>query len=68
MKKSELMSETDLIDRGVDILLRGLGAMETVRFLAAHPANRMESVRRHRKWQSALDKEAFFDTVFHRGT
>ena len=64
MKKTRLMSETDLINRGVEILLRDLGAMETVRFLATRHTDRIESVRCHRKWQTTLDKEAFLDAVF----
>lgn len=58
------MDETDLIRKGVEILLRGLGPVETVRFRAAHPTKRVESVRCLRKWQDTLDKKAFLDAVF----
>jgi hypothetical protein len=38
--------------------------MEATRFLAMKNQNRIESVERHRLWQSGLDKEKFFDEVF----
>jgi len=38
--------------------------MEATRFLAMKNQNRIESLERHRLWQSELDKKEFFDEVF----
>jgi len=42
-----------------------LGLVETLRFLALSTLGRVESVERHRVWQATLDRDAFFDQVFH---
>lgn len=34
------------------------------RFLSLKPQGRLESVERHRLWQSGLEQEEFFDEVF----
>ena len=64
MKDTVLMGEDELIEKAVGILMRGLGPVETSRFLALPPGKRSESVRRHRAWQAKLDKDEFFDTAF----
>jgi len=46
------------------VLMRELGPVETTRFLSLFPAKHTESVKRHRAWQSKLDKAAFSKQVF----
>jgi hypothetical protein len=58
------MSEEQLIRQATDALINNLGIMEATRFLAIKNQNPIESVERHRLWQSGLDKEEFFDEVF----
>ncbi len=47
-----------------DILMEKLGPIETSRFLSFPPQKRIESVKRHQKWQSELDKNKFLDDLF----
>jgi len=58
------MGEEELIRRGLEALMTALGPIETTRFLNLKRSRRLESVARHRRWQSKLNKEAFFDRVF----
>jgi hypothetical protein len=44
--------------------MRDLGPIEATRFLALLPARKIESAKRHRAWQSKLERNAFFDRVF----
>ena len=64
MKNTVLMSEEELMRKAVGILMRDLGPVEATRFLALRTAKRMESAKRHRAWQTKLDKKVFFDEVF----
>ncbi len=67
MKHSVYLSEEELVRRAVNALSRELGPVEATRFLARLrqiPTKRIESVKRHRKWQTNLDPQAFFDEVF----
>ncbi len=64
MKVSTFVDEDQLVAKAVDILVDGLGPVEAGRFLTLPRERRLESVQRHRQWQSTLDKNAFFDTVF----
>ena len=48
----------------IDALMEALGPVETVRFLTLPRQKRLDSVARHRRWQSSLDKDAFFRQVF----
>ncbi len=50
--------------QGVDILMDKLGPIETSRFLSFPPQKRIESVKRHEKWQSGFDKNKFLDDLF----
>jgi len=61
MKKSQYINEDQLIKKAIDILMEKLGPVETSRFLTK---KRIESVKRHRLWQSRLDKDFFFKKVF----
>jgi hypothetical protein len=64
MKKSQYINEDQLIKKAIDILMENLGPVETNRFLTLPVKKRIESVRRHRLWQSKLDKDSFFKKVF----
>ena len=64
MKPSQYISEDRLLKQAIGVLMEKLGPVETNRFLSLRSKQRMESVRRHRKWQSKLDKEGFFSEVF----
>jgi len=67
MTAETVMTEEQLIRQATNALIDNLGIMEATRFLTLKHQGRMESVERHRAWQSGLDKEAFFDEVFSGG-
>ena len=54
----------NLIKKSIEILMKELGPVETIRFLNLPRKKRLESVKRHREWQKTLDKEKFFEEVF----
>lgn len=64
MKQSQFVREDKLFRQAIGILMEKLGPVETNRFLSLPSKERMESVRRHRKWQCKLDKDTFFNEVF----
>ena len=64
MSASRYLSEDELIERGLAALIKALGPIEAMRFLRLPRARRIESVRRHRQWQAALDRNRFFEQVF----
>ena len=64
MKPARYLDEEKVIHRGVSVLLKELGPVESMRFLSLQQKKRMESVKRHRDWQRTLEKEQFFDDVF----
>ncbi len=64
MKQSQFLSEETLVRRAIEVLLESLGPVETIRFLSLPLKKRTESVKRHREWQSRLEKEQFFKEVF----
>lgn len=64
MKQGQYIDEEILLKQGVDILMEKLGPIETSRFLSFPPQKRIESVKRHQKWQSELEKNEFFNDVF----
>ncbi len=67
MNTETVMTEEQLIRQAIDALIESLGIMEATRFLAIKRESRLESVERHRLWQSELDKDKFFEEVFIRG-
>ena len=67
MNTESVMTEEQLIRQAIDALIESLGIMEATRFLAIKRESRLESVDRHRLWQSELDKDTFFDEIFTRG-
>lgn len=62
--KNQHLKEKDLLKKGTEVLLENLGAVDAARFLSLSGENRVESVRRHRSWQTKLSKEEFFKKVF----
>jgi len=64
MKAVKYMDEEMVIKKGVDLLIKGLGPLEAIRFMSISPERRTESVKRHREWQKHLNKEQFFNEVF----
>ena len=67
MNTKTVLTEEQLIRQATDALIDNLGIMETTRFLTIKGQSRLESVERHRVWQSGLDKDEFFDEVFTCG-
>lgn len=64
MRPNEYISEEELLNRAIKILTEKLGPLETSRFLSIASRKRMESVKRHQKWQSKLNKEKLFKEIF----
>ena len=64
MKTTQFIDEEKLLKTAVQALMEKLGPMETLRFLSLPRKQRMESVKRHQRWQSQLEQENFFDEVF----
>ncbi len=64
MKKSCYINEDQLLKKAIDILMEKLGPVETNRFLSLPAKKRIESVKRHRLWQSKLDRDSFFKDGF----
>lgn len=67
MTTETLLTEEQLIRQATDVLIDNLGLMEATRFLSLKHQGRLDSVERHRLWQSGLDKDEFFDKVFSQG-
>ncbi len=64
MKSLKYVSEENIISKGIEILMKELGPVETMRFLNISRSKRVESVKRHRDWQKTLKKEDFFKKIF----
>lgn len=64
MKSAKYLDEEIVIKRGLEALVKELGPIEAMRFINIPKEKRLESVRRHRKWQRLLDKDKFFDEIF----
>jgi len=64
MKTCHLMKDDVLTQKAVAVLMEKLGPIETSRFLAMDRSKRMESVKRHRRWQNSLDQQMFVNEVF----
>jgi transposase-like protein len=64
MKAIRYMDEELVIRKGIDLLMNGLGPLETIRFINISREAKLDSVKRHRSWQRQLDKKSFFDAVF----
>jgi hypothetical protein len=64
MSIAKYMDEEDVIRKAIEVLLKELGPIETIRFINMPKKKRIESVKRHREWQKQLDKEKFLNDVF----
>lgn len=64
MKTERYLNEEDLIRKAIGALIQELGPVETARFVNLPLPKRMESVKRHRRWQKSLDKEKFIKDIF----
>ena len=64
MKQGQFVSEDKLLKQGINVLMERLGPVETSRFLSLPAKKRIESVKRHQRWQAKLDKDSFFNAVF----
>ncbi len=64
MKVLKYLTEEDVLKKGIDILIKELGPVETARFLNIPRAKRVESVKRHREWQKTLNKDEFLNDIF----
>ena len=65
MKSLKYASEETVIKKAIEVLIRELGPVETIRFINIPKKRRMESVKRHQQWQKTLDKDRFFNEVFN---
>ncbi|MBN2402153.1 MAG: hypothetical protein JXN64_07115 [Spirochaetes bacterium] len=64
MKEVKYLNEEDIIIKGVNVLLKELGPVETGRFLNIQRQKRLESIKRHKEWQKKLKKDEFLKEVF----
>ncbi len=64
MRNLKYASEETVIKKAIEVLIRELGPVETIRFINIPKKRRMESVKRHQQWQKTLDKDRFFNDVF----
>ena len=64
LKVVKYMDEEIVIKKGVELLIKGLGPMEAIRFMSLSKERKIDSVKRHRTWQKQLDKDRFFNEVF----
>lgn len=64
MKKGKFLSDEQLVEQAINVLMDTLGPVETARFLSLPAKKSVDSVKRHQRWQATLDKERFFDEVF----
>ncbi len=64
MKTLKYMNEEEILNKGINILMKELGPVETARFLNIPRNKRIESVKRHRDWQKTLNKDEFLNSIF----
>ena len=64
MIADSILTEEQLVQQATDVLMSKRGLVETLHFLARTTRGRVDSVERHRAWQTTLDKDAFFAEVF----
>jgi hypothetical protein len=64
MKPVRYLEEEKIMEKGVKLLMRGLGPVDTRRFIEFARPKREESVTRHRQWQKKLKKDKFLAQVF----
>ncbi len=64
MNETILRNEDKLLEEGIKILFEKFGAVDTNRFIAGLKEKREESLNRHKKWQSKLEKDTFLKEIF----
>jgi len=64
MTNIKYMNEEVVIKKAIEVLIKELGPVEAIRFINIPHRKRMESIKRHRKWQKTLDQSMFFDEIF----
>jgi len=64
MKTLKYMNEDKVLEKGIEVLMKELGPVETVRFLNIPRDKRIESVKRHRDWQKSLNTDEFVKEIF----
>ncbi len=64
MTSETVLTDEQLVRQATDALIDKLGIVETTRVLSLKSQQRIESVKRHRKWQEGLDRDEFFEQVF----
>ncbi len=64
MKAAKYMDEELVLKKGVELLIKGLGPLEVIRFMGLSRERKINSVKRHRTWQKKLDKDQFVTEVF----
>ncbi len=64
MKTLRYLNEKDILKKGIDVLMKELGPVETARFINIPRTKRVESVKRHQEWQKSLEKEDLFKEIF----
>jgi hypothetical protein len=65
MSTTQYLPEDELIEQALQALFKALGPVEATRFLTLPRPRRVESVQRHRQWQTTLQQEPFFDQLFN---
>ena len=64
MKMVKCLNQHELLEKGINALYKELGPVEARRFMAfARPIQREDSIKRHRRWQASLDKDAFMERI-----
>jgi hypothetical protein len=66
MNTSHYINEEELLGKAIALLTRKFGSLETTRFLSSISNRTIDSVERHRRWQSKLKKKTFFKEVFQQ--
>ncbi len=64
MSLTKMMPDKELIRKVTEILFKELGYTDAIRFLSLPKEQKMESIERHREWQSTLDKDQFYNDIF----
>ena len=64
MSTVKYMNEETVIKKAMEIHIKELGPVEAIRFINMPKKKRLESVRRHREWQTLLDKDQFLKEIF----
>ena len=54
MNTSHYINEEELLGKAIALLTRKFGSLETTRFLSSISNRTIDSVERHRRWQSKL--------------